>query len=86
MMYRPPDAFSNRWRIRSRWNECIVSSRSSRRWWLNCWRKNEVLVILRIDERCSSSSRNDWNSWNSRRIRDATSRLRLTNNQLPPPG
>ena len=53
--------------------------------WLNCWRKNEVLVVLRTDERCSSSSRNDKNSWNSRRIRNATSRLRLTNNKLLPP-
>ena len=31
MMYRPPDAFSKRWRIRSRRNECVVSSRMNRR-------------------------------------------------------
>ena len=55
------------------------------RWWLNCWRKNEVLVVLRTDGRCSSSSRNNRNSWNSRRIRNTTSRLRLTSNKLLPP-
>ena len=29
IMYRPPDVFSNRWRIRSRWNKCVVLSRMS---------------------------------------------------------
>ena len=52
---------------------------------MNCWRKNKVLVVLRTDGRCSSSSRNDRNSWNSRRIGNATSRLGLTSNKLLPP-